>query len=187
MKRHLLLFLLPLLVLCAKADPVEIDGIYYNLIPKGKAAEVARNPNIHDHVVIPETITYEGVKYTVTSIGYEAFYHCNALTSITIPSSVTYIGYCAFEECTGLTSLTIPNGVTTIGQCAVRLCSGLSSIEIPNSVTSIDYGAFWGCTGLTSITIPNSVTSIGGLAFAYCKGLTSVRGLYWSDLNNHSK
>ena len=39
-KQTLLSLLLPLLPLLAAADAVEIGGIYYNLIPKGKVAEV---------------------------------------------------------------------------------------------------------------------------------------------------
>ena len=33
---------------------------------------------------------------TVTSIGYDAFYYCESLTSVTIPNSVTNIGDNAF-------------------------------------------------------------------------------------------
>ena len=116
-------------------------------------------------VAIPETVTYNGITYSVTSIVYEAFRNCPSLTSITIPNSVTSIGGGAFENCTGLTSVNIPNSVTSIGGDAFRDCSSLTSITIPNSVTSIGGRAFWGCLSLTSVTIPNSVTSIGYEAF----------------------
>ena len=116
-------------------------------------------------VAIPETVTYNGITYSVTSIVYEAFRNCPSLTSITIPNSVTSIGGGAFENCTGLTSVNIPNSVTSIGGDAFYHCSSLTSITIPNSVTSIGGRAFWGCLSLTSVTIPNSVTSIGYEAF----------------------
>ena len=45
MKKVYLLFLLALLPLLANADPVEINGIYYNLVSKVKTAEVTSNPN----------------------------------------------------------------------------------------------------------------------------------------------
>ena len=111
---------------------------------------------------------------SVTSIGDNAFYGCNGLTSVTIPNSVTSIGDDAFYECSGLTSVTIPNSVTSIGDDAFKYCRGLTSVTIPNSVTSIGDDAFWDCSGLTSVTIPNSVTSIGRNTFRYCSGLTSV-------------
>ncbi len=135
---------------------------------------------------------------SVTSIGNEAFYNCDYLTSIEIPNSVTSIGNYAFYSCSGLTSIEIPNSVTSIGRSAFIYCSkltsieisnsvtsikdyafaycfGLTSIEIPNSVTSIGENAFISCSGLTSIEIPNSVTSIGNNAFSYCSNLTSVK------------
>jgi len=125
-------------------------------------------------VVIPETVTYNGSIYSVTSIGDYAFYGCTGLTSVTIGNSVTSIGNYAFAYCSALTSVTIPNSVTSIGSAAFSRCSGLTSITIPNSVTSIGSTAFEYCTGLTSVTIPNSVTSIGDEAFYGCTGLTRV-------------
>ena len=111
---------------------------------------------------------------SVTSIGDDAFYGCDALTSVTIPNSVTSIGNSTFESCDKLTSVTIPNSVTSIGNSAFKNCKKLTSITIPNSVTSIRVNAFYGCSSLTSVTIPNSVTSIGEYAFSLCNKLTSV-------------
>ena len=124
--------------------------------------------------IIPETVTNNGTTYSVTSIGYNAFYNCYSLTSITIPNSVTSIGNSAFDGCSSLTSVTIPNSVTNIGDEAFCWCSSLTSITIPNSVTSIGNSAFDGCSSLTSVTIGNSVTSIGWGAFYECSSLTSV-------------
>ena len=114
------------------------------------------------------------IKEGVTSVGDNAFYGCDGLTSIEIPNSVTSIGIQTFSHCTGLTSVDIPNSVTSIGKGAFAFCSGLTSIEIPNSVTSIGKFAFQFCSSLTSIKIPNSVTSIGEYAFRNCSGLTSI-------------
>ena len=126
------------------------------------------------NVVIPESVTYSGATYPVTSIGESTFSGCSGLTSITIPNSMTSIGSFAFSDCSGLTSVTIPSSVTTIGWSAFSGCSGLTSVTIPNSVTSIGNYAFYGCSGLTSVKIGNSVTSIGQSAFYGCSGLTSV-------------
>ena len=125
-------------------------------------------------LVIPGTVSYNGITYSVKSIGIKTFQTCRGLTSVTIPNSVTSIGDSAFALCTGLTSITIPNSVTSIGVAAFSRCSSLISVTIPNSVTSIGDCAFYGCEFLESVTIPNSVTSIGNCAFYSCWGLTSI-------------
>ena len=193
MKRTLL-FIMAFLPILASADAVEIDGIYYNLDNKSKTAEVTSNPNQHEgsdyeamtagatsspnqyegDVAIPESVTYDDVVYSVTSIGWAAFKSCSGLTSITIPHSVTSIADGAFYGCSGLTSITIPSSVTSIGEWAFSSCSGLTSITIGNGVISIGDYAFQSCTSLTSITIPSSVTSIGKYSFFDCSGLKSI-------------
>ena len=175
MKKQIIsLIIIVLLPMAANADAVEIDGIYYNLIPKGKVAEVTSNPKKYaGSIIIPETVEFEGSVYNVTSIGKEAFSGCSGLMSVTIPNSVTSIGESSFSWCSGLTSVTIPNYVTSINGGAFANC-GLTSVTIGNSVTSIGNNAFSDCSGLTSVNIPNSVTSIGDYAFRKCSGLTSV-------------
>ena len=188
MKTSFLFFILMLMPLMASADPVEIDGIYYNLVSKAKTAEVTSNPSYYSSdVIIPKTVTYGGKEYSVTSIGGYAFSSCSGLTSVTIPNSVSSIGLGAFRDCSGLTSVIIPNSVTSIGDYAFEYCSGLTSVTIPNSMTSIGWRVFSNCTGLTSVTIPNSVTSIGIAAFQYCSGLTSIAiGSGIEDIGNQA-
>ena len=139
------MMLLPLL---AKAEAVEINGIYYNLSTENYTAEVTYAPDYFYYsgeIVIPETVNYEGMSYSVTSIGNGTFFRCLDVTSITIPNSVTTIGFRAFYSCSGLTSITIPNSVTSIGNYAFHGCSSLTFITIPNSVTSIGTEAFYSC------------------------------------------
>ena len=164
------------------AHDVEIDGIYYNLNSEKKTATVTYEGDSYStytgeysgSVMIPSSITIEGIMYSVTSIGNDAFRGCSGLTSITIPEGVTTIEFEAFSGCSGLTSITIPENVTSIGNSAFYKCSGLTALTIPESVTSIGISAFYYCSGLTSITIPENVTSIGSSAFYNCSGLTSI-------------
>lgn len=64
MKKQLLLFFLMMLPLVASADPVEIDGIWYNLTAETKQAEVTGSYFTSQYlgsIVIPEKVTYESV------------------------------------------------------------------------------------------------------------------------------
>ena len=194
MKKQVLLLIMMVLPMVACAYDAYIDGIYYNFNSGEKTAYVTSNikvflNNYSGDIIIPNEVTYNGEKYSVTSIGGYAFSGCSGLTSVTIPNSVTSIGSSAFMNCSGLTSLTIGNSVTSIGWSAFEGCSGLTSVTIGNSVTSIGNNAFNGCSGLTSVTIPNSVTSIGGGAFAGCSGLEEVHITdiaAWCNINFHS-
>ena len=175
-RRILLLALLaPLFTLTASADdPVEDNGIYYNLVSKGKIATVTQNPNGYSgSIAIPPTITVSGTTYSVVGIEDNAF-ESSSVTSVNIPESVTSIGKYAFRCCSCLTSITIPNSVTSIGQRTFSECYSLTSFIIPNSVTNINVGTFMGCLSLTSVAIPKSVTAIGDVAFSGCISLTSV-------------
>ena len=161
----------PLTGLTAFAAEVTSGDFQYEVLSEtDKTCEITDYTGSATDLTIPSEL--DG--YTVTSIGYEAFYWCYSLTSITIPDSVTSIGDSAFSDCTSLTSIDIPSGVTSIGGYAFRGCTSLTSIVIPDSVTSIREYAFSWCDSLTSITIPDSVTSIGNYAFYYCTSLTSI-------------
>ncbi|MBE6291789.1 MAG: leucine-rich repeat domain-containing protein [Bacteroidales bacterium] len=176
MKKHLLLLFAALLPLVASAEKVEIDGIWYNLVSKAKQAEVTSSggTKYSGSITIPATVTYDGVAYSVTSIGERAFSNCRSLTAITLPESVTSIGEWAFYYCSSLTAITLPEGVTSIGDYAFYDCRSLTSITIPEGVTSIGDYAFYDCRSLTTITLPESVTSIEFCAFEGCSSLTDV-------------
>ena len=164
---------LTLIALCwtmaIQAQRATVDGFNYDLNTQDMTAEVAKSTATGD-IVIPEKITVDGVEFSVTRIGYEAFKDSKALTSVAMPS-VTSIGYQAFKECNALTSVKMPS-VTSIAIDAFYCCPSLTSVAMP-SVTSIATDAFNGCTSLTSVDMP-SVTSIGGGAFNGCTSLTSV-------------
>ena len=134
------------------AHDFEVDGIYYNYLDKtAKTVKVTyRGSSYYDYsneytgsVTIPSSVTYSGTTYSVTSIGYAAFYGCTGLTSITIPNSVTTIGDYAFYYCNGLTSVTIGNSVTSIGSAAFYDC-GLRLIMSHCAVPPTCNGAVFG-------------------------------------------
>ena len=129
---------------------------------------------VSGNLVIPSAVSNNGMNYPVTSIGENAFYFCNGLTSVVIPATVYSIGNCAFHYCFSLASVTIPNSVLSIGHSAFYCCNVLDSVTLPNSVTSIEFGAFGYCRSLSSINIPSTVLYIGVGAFRGCDSLASI-------------
>lgn len=76
-------------------------------------------------IIIPEQVTFKGVKYSVTMIGASAFSGCSGIVSVTIPKTVTKIGRSAFFGCSGITSLIMPSSVTEVGEFAFYGCDHL--------------------------------------------------------------
>ena len=119
----------------------------------------------------------------LTSIGYQNFFYCSGLQSLTIPNSVTSIDNQAFAGC-GLTSVIIPSNVTTIERRAFDQCHNLSSISVASGNTVYDSRNHCNAiikksnnalvVGCMNTVIPNSVTSIGQEAFYHCIHLTSI-------------
>jgi hypothetical protein len=90
---------------------------------------------------------------SVSSIEKFAFYHCTALTNISMATSINFIGSGAFNGCSKLTTMTIPSSVIYIGEQAFYSCKGLLDLTIPLSIKSIGFGAFSYCTKLNSIHV----------------------------------
>ena len=130
------------------------------------------------------TITAPWGKYTervrtviiskgVTTVGSYAFYSCNYLASISLPTGLKAINANAFG-CTSIGKISIPKGVKTIGTGAFALCQNLVSIDLPAGLTKIGDDAFGHCYNLKSIVIPQGVTSIEPYTFVECYKLESV-------------
>ena len=130
MKKLFTLLLFGLLPLVTSAVTLEINGIMYDLDEGTNTAKVTYQSGGYysGKVVIPTSVIYKEVVYSVTSIGISAFFGCSDLTSVSIPNSVTSICREAFSGCSGMTSVTIGNSVTSIGNSAFYACNNLEKV-----------------------------------------------------------
>lgn len=156
MKKRLTFLLTALLVVSSIwAQTFQNGDLTYNVIYSGDIGnfvEVTKGDYSNlTEIVIPSTVTNEGVEYAVTSIENNAFDRCDNLTSVVISENVTTIGYCCFWNCYNLTS-----------------------IKLPSSLTSIEFLAFYGCRNLEKIVIPENVADIGSTLFYECPSLYSI-------------
>ena len=138
-----------------------IDGVIFNKVENELFCYPDSKKN--KSYIVPD-----GVK----SIGEDAFFSCDNITSVTLPQGLESIGYGAFASCYNLTSITLPQGLKTIGSSAFA-GDPLTSITLPQGLKSIDAHAFSGCS-FTSITLPEGLEVIGSQAFKDCVNLTTV-------------
>ena len=174
MKKFLSLIFLTAMAIGVKAQQ-EIDGIFYNLNTEAMTAEVVENYDFYSgKIVIPSTVTFNGVSYTVNSIGDFSFYDCGSLSQVELPNTITNIGQYAFENCSSLKSVNIPEGVTAIGEHAFGECVDLTKMEVPSTVKTMGSGVFGGCTSLTDITLSEGIETLGSEIFTRCSMLENI-------------
>ena len=161
------------------------------------------------NVTLPEdvdVISSYAFKYSIMSsinlgnnlsdIEQYAFYNCENLGVVNIPSSVTHISVGAFCFCYAIETVTIPfigctrddlngNNLESIftGGSANNI-RRVTILEGPNAIRS---NSFYGLSDLEDLIIPNSVTYIEEGAFGYCDNLhynTFDNGLYLGNNSN---
>ena len=161
----------------ANSNTIFIDSVKYRL-NDDYTAEVTDYSGTPGNITIPESVTYEGFTFKVTSIGSSAFSGCTSLTSITIPDSVTTIGNNAFNGCSKLKKIEIPDNVTYIGSKA------FDGTAFYNTVKNWKDGVLY-CgnhlisakSDVTKITVKASTVSIAAGALDNCKSLAKINVL----------
>ena len=146
---------------------------------------------------IPETVTYEGKQYTVTSILEDAFNYNDSTTKVVMPNTITEIAYAgmygaeaveeivvsenlrtlgdfAFAYCDSLKTISLPEGLDHVPGSSFASCMSLKSVNLPSTIKTIGNGAFYGCDALTEFTFPAACDSTGNNVFQTCEGLQKV-------------
>ena len=121
------------------------------------------------NVVIPDTTN--GLK--VTTVGSQAFFQANSMTTLTLGTNVTTLMPNAVFQCPALTTVTIPPSVTNIADGPFYDCKGLTTMSLtgPNAFYVVTNGVLF-AKGLKNLiefpggaggtyTIPGSVTNTG--------------------------
>ena len=173
-----------------------VGNLTYSYVEGGGIATViAGDYSQLTSVIIPGTVSIDGVDYSVKSIGLNAFnslnnlesvkieygvesignnafYACNSLKTIELPSTLSTIGDYAFFNCY-LSSVIFPQGLLTIGAHAFDNCVSLNEISLPSSLITIEEFAFFNTRLSGSLVIPEGVKKIGGYAFRF----TSIKSV----------
>ena len=130
---------------------------------------------------IPETIIYDGNKYTVRKVGSYAFNCQNELQSIYIPRTVTEVEPHAAIKAEKLNRVNVADEseLVNIGEEAFKWCTGLTRFTFDGTslkMNSIDKAAFRECTVLERFTWMGNTTvkTIGHSAFYGCSALEKV-------------
>lgn len=97
------------------------------LIDKRNSSIVYACRSISGHVVISDGIQI---------IKPDAFSDCNAMSSVSFPSSLIEIGKGAFFGCKELEKISFSEGISKLGEMAFSCCDKLTEVLLPNSVIS---------------------------------------------------
>ena len=120
-----------------------------------------------------------------------AFYKCESLKSISIPSSVETINDYAFHECSSIENVYFQeqSNLTTIGMYAFYKCESLKSISIPSSVKCLNSYCFYNCSNLENIKFEekSNLTIIGNYSFSNCSNLETIElPTHLKEISSHS-
>ncbi len=152
-------------------------------------------------MVMPQSVTWEGTEYTVTTVGASAFEECSGLTRVVVPEGVTSIEGFAFYRCSSLDTIELPSTLTVILSQAfsytgyasnpdnrdaqgvlyigsyVIAGSNVAEVTIADGTLGIGGMAFYYNHVVEKVTMPTSLRFIAGQAFSDCAALDTVRCL----------
>lgn len=127
--------------------------------------------------------TYE-IPYKTRIIGKHAFFLCDSLELVTIPSSITHMENNPFSGCSHLKLINrspryVIQDDVIYNKNKTQVVGALNSIDtdclaLPETVTTICRNSFWNCRGLRKIVFPKSLRTIGYNPFIGCTNIEFV-------------
>lgn len=172
------------------------DNNYEYALFNDKTASIVKYIGSDNNLVVSDNVTVNNVKYTITTIGAnaflnsniteltmpntiinietKAFYNSKVLTSVKLSNGLEYIGNQVFAKCSNLISVDLPDTLTYLGSYAFSKCYSLSTVKLSSSLKDIYEHAFSECSNLESIIIPEGIESIGSNSFWACYVLSNV-------------
>lgn len=204
MKKTLFLLTMALMpgVRMAAQDAFTVDGYNYEVISTENhtakftrwiGGEGSAKFEQEQHLVIPSSVTYNNVEYTVTEIG--DWMHDNIMSELTIPATVSAIDESAFEGCENLTTIHFASTANNlvIGASSFQGCIRLAQFSFPEGLVSVGESAFantsvatselYTLDPMTTINIPASLTYIHPWAFDSWEGYAATLNYVVSDGN----
>ena len=195
---------------CGLYDPTALS---YEVTSEN-TVRVLRNEFLTGDVVIPETVTYNGVTYSVTELANDVFNEIHyGMTSVSLPPTLTNVGNNTFwGGCTDnkyiksyvpiyqpqsmrllaapadATEFELPIGYTGIWDYAFGFTENLKTLTLPRSLTEICENVFVGCTSLTDIySYARPVPQTAGNAFEGLDKSKITVHAYASALNSYKE
>lgn len=145
--------------------------------------------NVGD-IAVPETITVEGVDYTVTELSEKAFDGAD-ITSLALPSSIKKLGYWSISFCTELKKVNVPASVEEIAEGTFRFCTGITDFTFEEGNNHFIMESDMLMTAdkkrlihlfyaededkTLNVTLPSTITSIDESALAGCRSVKEIK------------
>ena len=150
--------------------------------------------NVGD-IAVPETITVEGVDYTVTELSEKAFDEAD-ITSLALPSSIKKLGYWSISFCTELKKVNVPASVEEIAEGTFRFCTGITDFTFEEGNNHFIMESDMLMTAdkkrlihlfyaededkTLNVTLPSTITAIDEYALA-CRSVKEIKLHEWVE------
>ncbi len=145
-----------------------VDGLVFS-IESYSPMEVSLvgGPDGLKTLVVPETVSYNGMVFDVDSIGKQAFYGFRTLRSVDL-GNVTSVGVKAFANCAYIKTIDFGESLKTISAYGFYKCKALYDADLATcakTLRTLGSYSFYRCDSLDDFAVPSYVKTIGNNAF----------------------